>query len=89
MDHGTILQYIKCYHLPKHKIDKLVSSYALINVFQMTHYTVQQLSEIAQGLVYVHHNSVVHGDLRGVSTTIMLKANNLFNFELPEQCLNR
>lgn len=38
-----------------------------------------QLSEIAEGLAFLHSQNIVHGDLRGVSACIKLHVNTAHN----------
>ncbi|KAK0499826.1 kinase-like domain-containing protein [Armillaria luteobubalina] len=63
MSNGTAPQFLK--QNPSANIDKLVGFYLLSVLFLEVTLSACQLFEIAQGIEYLHSQSVVHGDIKG------------------------
>ncbi|KAJ7269790.1 kinase-like domain-containing protein, partial [Mycena rebaudengoi] len=66
MEHGTVLKYLNDHG--RANVYRLVGSMFYLSKYLIPWYP--QLSEIAEGLEYLHSRKIVHGDLRGANILI-------------------
>jgi serine/threonine protein kinase len=80
MQRGTILNHITDLGGPlTANVDRYVRFFS--SKYPHYHFEVWgQLLEIAQGLQYLHSRNIVHGDLRGVSSSGLLSVSFLIHF---------